>query len=124
MSSYLRHRRLDFPAANLLVQGIEQLLSRGGPGEGRPLVQRAAEESAGRGSLRTTRLKVTQSRSMRSMILGGPVGQFLDPGESAGGIFTVDRVVEVLPLAVAQLPPGQVVDAVDAALGTDAVRDV
>ena len=36
-------------------------------------------------------------------------------------IAAVDRVVEVFPLAVAELP-GEVVDAVDAALGAAAMR--
>ena len=55
------------------------------------------------------------------MISRGPVGHFLDRRLVLEEIAAVDGVVEVLPLAVAQLPR-QVVDAVDAALGADAVR--
>ena len=55
------------------------------------------------------------------MILGRPVGHFLDRRLMLQEVAAVDGVVEVQPLVVALLPR-QVVDAVDAALGADAVR--
>ena len=55
------------------------------------------------------------------MILRAPFGHFLDRRLMLQEVAAVDRVVEVQPLAVALLP-GDVVDAVDAALGANAVR--
>ena len=55
------------------------------------------------------------------MILRAPLGHFLDRRLMLQKVAAVDRVVEVQPLVVALLA-GEVVDAVDAALGADAVR--
>ena len=66
----LRHLAGHFPAADLLVQGVEQLLAGGGAGEGRAADRACRRSGAGRGSLRGVRLKVTPSRSIRSMIRG------------------------------------------------------
>ncbi len=52
---------------------------------------------------------------MRSMILRGPIGEFLDRRLVLEKVAAVDRVVKMLPLAVAQLPR-KVIDAIDAAL--------
>ncbi len=46
-----------------------------------------------------------------------PIGQFLDRRLVLQEIAAVDGVVEMFPLVVAELP-GEIVDAVDAALGT------
>ena len=55
------------------------------------------------------------------MTFGAQYGHLLDGRLVLQEIAAIDRVVEVLPLAVAQLPR-LIVAAVDAALGTDAVR--
>ena len=55
------------------------------------------------------------------MILRAPVGHFLDRRLMLQKVAAVDGVVEVQPLVVALLAR-EVVDAVDAALGADAVR--
>ena len=110
----------DFPAADLLVQGVDQLLAGRGPGEGRPLVERAAEAALVAKAL--GRAVEGHAQPVHEVDdLGGPVGQFLDRRLVLQEVAAVDGVVEVLPFAVAQLPR-QVVDAVDAALGADAMR--
>ena len=119
-NSYFVHLAGHFPAADLLVEGVEQLLAGGGPGEGRAVVERAAEaalvaKAFGR-AVEGHAQAVHQVDDPR-----GPVGHFLDRRLVLQEVAAVDRVVEVLPLVVAELP-GEVVDAVDAALGADAVR--
>ena len=116
----LGHLAGHVPAADLLVQGIEQLLAGGGPGEGRAAEERAAEaalvaESFGRAIERHAQ-PVHQVDDPR-----GPIGHFLDRRLVLQEIAAVDGVLEMLPLAVAELP-GEVVDAVDAALGAAAMR--
>ena len=118
--SYLRIVPGHFPAPHLLVQGVEQLLAGRGPGEGRPPEERAAEaaliaKALGRAVERHAQ-PVHQVDDPR-----GPVGQFLHRRLVLEEIAAVDGILEMLPRAVAQLP-GQIVDAVDPALGADAVR--
>ena len=55
------------------------------------------------------------------MIRGAPIAHFLHRRLMLQKVAAVNRVVEVLPLVVALLPR-QIVDAVDAPLGTNAVR--
>ena len=116
----LRHLAGDFPAADLLVERVEQLLAGGRSGEGRAAVERAAEpplvaKALGR-AIEGHAQPVHQVDDPRR-----PVGQFLDRRLVLEEIAAVDGVVEMLPLVVAELPR-EVVDAVDAALGADAVR--
>ena len=88
----------------------------------RPCAGRACRRSgAGRGNPRGVRLNVTPSRSIRSMIRGAQSTISLDRRLVLQEIAAVDGVLEMLPLAVAELP-GEVVDAVDAALGAAAMR--
>ena len=109
-----------FPAADLLVEGVEQLLAGSGPGEGRPPIERAAE---------TALVAKTFGRPVEGHPQAvhevddprRPIGQFLYRRLVLQKVAAVDGVFKMLPFAVAQLPR-QVVDAVDAALGADAMR--
>ena len=119
-NSYFVTLPRDFPAADLFVEGVEQLLAGGGAGKGRAAVERAAEaplvaKALGR-AVEGHAQPVHQVDDLRR-----PVGHFLDRRLVLEEIAAVDGVVKVLPLGVAQLPR-EVVDAVDAALGADAVR--
>ncbi len=108
------------PAADLVVERVEQLLAGGGAGEGRALEQRAAEAA-----LVAKALGRAIERDAETIHQvddpGGPFGHFLDRRLMLQEVAAVGRVVEVQPLAVALLQR-ELVDAVDAALGTDAVR--
>ena len=116
----LRDLAVDFPAADLLVEGIEQLLAGRRAGEGGALEQRAAEAAliakTFRRAIERHAQPVHQVDDPRP-----PLGHFLDGRLVLQKVAAVDRVVEVQPLAVALLA-GERVDAVDAALGADAVR--
>ena len=110
----------DFPAADLLVERVEQLLAGGRAGEGRAAVERAAEtplvaKAFGR-AVESDAQPVHQVDDLRR-----PVGQFLDRRLVLEEIAAIDGVVEMLPLVVAKLLR-EVVHAVDAALGAGAVR--
>ena len=92
----------DFPAADLLVQGVEQLLAGGGAGEGRALEQRAAEaaliaKALGR-AIEGDAQPVHQVDDLRP-----PLGHFLDRRLVLQKVAAVDGVVEVQPLVVALL---------------------
>ena len=111
---------LHFPAADLLVKRIEQLLAGGRPGEGRSLEERTAKppliaKTLGSAVERHAQT-VHQVDDPRA-----PIGHFLDRRLVLQEVAAVDRIVEMLPLVVALLPR-QGVDAVDAPLGADAVR--
>ena len=111
---------LDLVAANLLVKGVEQLLAGCGPSKARPLVERAAESpliaKAFRSAVEGHSQPVHQVNDPRS-----PVGHFFDRRLVLEKVAAVDGVVEVFPFRVSLLPRERV-DAVDATLGTDAVR--
>ena len=116
----LRDLAGHFPAAHLLVQRVEQLLAGGGAGKGGALEERAAEaaliaKAFGR-AIEGHAQAIHQVDDPRR-----PIGHFLDRRLMLQEVAAVDRVVEVLPLVVALLPR-EIVDAVDAALGADAVR--
>ena len=108
------------PAADLLVERVEQLLAGRGAGEGGALEERAAEAAliakAFRRAIERHAQAIHQVDDLRP-----PLGHFLDRRLMLQEVAAVDGVVEVQPLAVALLPR-DVVDAVDAALGADAVR--
>jgi hypothetical protein len=108
------------PAAHLLVERVQQLLPCRGAGEGRPLEQRAAKaaliaEALGR-TIERHAEAVHEIDDPRA-----PVAHFLDRRLMLQEVAPVDRIVEVLRLVVALLPR-EAVDAIDAALGADAVR--
>ena len=116
----LRHLAGHFPAPHLLVECVEQLLAGGGAGKSRAAIERAAK---------TALIAKTFGRAIEGHAqpvhqvddLRRPIGHFLDRRLMLEEIAAVDRVVEMFPLVVAQLP-GEIVDAVDAALGARAVR--
>ncbi len=115
----LPHRAPRLPAADLLVQSVKKLLTGGGAGKGGPRKERAAEpplvaETLGSPVERDPKAIHQVDDSWT------PLGHFLDGRLMAKKIAAVYRVVKVLPLGVAELAR-QVVDAVDAALGTHAM---
>src|SRR5690606_8557064 len=101
------------------VEGVEQLLAGGGAGKRRSLVQRSAEtatidEAFGR-AVKGYAEPIHQVDNFRR-----PVGHFLHGRLMLEEVAAIDGIIEMLPLAVAQLPR-LVVDAVDATLSTHAV---
>ena len=104
----------DFPAADLLVEGIKELLPGRGACESGALEQRAAEPAL---------VSITFGRTVEGNAepihqiddLGTPIAHFLDGGLMLKEIAAVNGVVKMFPLVVALLA-GEIVDAVDAAL--------
>ena len=108
------------PATDLFVEGVEQLLSGGGAGKRGPFVERAAEAAlVAKAFGRAIEGHAEPVHQVDDP--GSPVGHFLDGRLMLEEVAAVDGVVEVQLFAVALLA-SEVVDAVDAALGTDAVR--
>jgi hypothetical protein len=108
------------PAADLFVECVQELLARCCAGKCGALKQRAAESppieiALGRAIERHAQ-PVHQVDDFRP-----PIGHFFHRRLMLQKIAAIDRVVEVQPFVVALLPR-QVVDAVDAPLGTDTVR--
>ncbi len=106
-------------AADLLVEGVDQLLAGGRAREVGPLVERAAEEAevalAFGGAVEGHAHPVEEVDDLR-----GPVGHLVDRRLVGEEVAAVDRLVEVLELGVALLA-GHLVAGVDAALGADGV---
>ena len=115
----LRHLARDAPAADLLVQGVEQLLAGGGAGEGRAAIERAAEAAlvaeALAGAVERHPEPVQEVDDPR-----GPIDHFPHRRLMLEKLAAVDGVLEVFPFGVVELSR-EVVDAVDAALRTAAV---
>ena len=114
-----RDQPAHVPAADLLVERVEQLLAGGRAGEGGPFEERAAEAAlvaeAFLRAIEGDAEAVHQVDDLRAV-----VDHLLDGRLVLEEVAAVDGVVEVEPLAVALLA-GEVVDRVDAALGADAV---
>ena len=112
--SYIVTSPLDVPAADLLVERVEQLLAGRCAGEGGPFEERAAEAAlVAEAFLRAVERDaeaVHQVDDLRPL-----VDHLLDGRLVLQEVAAVDGVVEVEPLAVALLA-GEVVDRVDAAL--------
>ena len=103
-----------FPAPHLLVERVEQWLPVGRAGEGGAAKERAAEpplvaETLGRAVEGDAQPVQEVDDPVR------PISQFLDRRLVLQKIAAVNRVVEMLPLAVAELPR-EIIDAVDAPL--------
>src|SRR5690606_34002919 len=115
-----RHLAGDVPAADLFVEGIQQLLPGGRPGEGSSLVKGAPKAAlvakALGGAIEGNPQPVHQVDDSR-----GPVGHFLYGGLMLQKVAAVNGVEQVLRLAVSLLPRS-VVDAVDSPLRANAVR--
>ena len=114
------HFAFDFPAADLLIECVEQLLAGGRAGERGPFEERAAESALiaktfGR-AIEGDAEPVHQVDDSRT-----PVDHFLDRRLMVEEIAAVNRVVEMEPLGVALLPRERV-DAVDAPLSANAMR--
>src|SRR5262249_43449878 len=106
-----------FPAADLFVERVEQLLAGGRTGEGRALVERAAEAAAVEAAF--GRAIERHAEAIKQVDdLGAPVAHFLDGRLVIEEVAAVDRVVKMLVFVVA-LRAGDLVDAVDAALRAD-----
>ncbi len=117
--SYLVTLPSDFVAADLLVEGVEELLAGGGSGEGGAVVEGATEaaevEEAFGGAVEGDAHAVEQVDD------GGALrGHVLDGGLVGEEVAAVDGVVEVLEDVVALA--FEVLGGVDAALGADGVR--
>ena len=93
----------DFPAADLLVQCVEQLLPRRRAGKCRPLEERAAEPPL---VAKTLWRAIERNAQPIHEIddLGAPFGHFLDRRLMLQKISAVDRVIKVQPFVVALLP--------------------
>ena len=103
-----------FPAANLLVEGVEELLPGRRSGKGRAAIEGAAEaalvaEALGR-AVESNAEAIHEVDDPRR-----PIGHFLHGWLVLQEIAAVDGIFEVLPLIVAELA-GEIVDAVNAAL--------
>ena len=110
---------VGFVAADLLVEGVEQLLAGGGAGEGGAVVERAAEaaevEQAFGGAIEGHAHAVEQVDDG-----GGGFAHGFDGGLVGEEVAAVDGVVEVLVGGVAFAL--EIFCGVDAALGADGVR--
>ena len=108
---------LRFPTSNLLVQRVEQLLTRRRASECSTLVQRAAKTSAidvaFRCAIERDAQAIHQIDDLRR-----PVGHFLHGRLMVEKVTTVNRIVEVLPLVITLLTR-VVVDGVDSTLCTN-----
>ncbi len=102
------------PAADLFVEGIQQLLAGRGAGKRGSLKQSSAKSSL----VAKTFLRAVEWHAQAVHQVDDPrcpVGHFLDGRLMLQEVATVDRVVEVQVLAVALLA-GSIVDAIDSAL--------
>jgi hypothetical protein len=116
----LGHFARHAPTTHLLVQGIEQLLAGGRPGEGGAAEERAAEAAlvaeALVGAIEGHSQAVQQVDNSRR-----PGDHFLHRRLMLQKLAAVDGVVEMPRLVVAELA-GEVVDAIDAPLRTATMR--
>ena len=111
---------LDLEPPHLLIEGVEELLTGRGPGEGCPLVEGPTEAALIAESLRCPVERhaepVHEIDDPRA-----PVGHLLDRRLVLEEVTAVDGVVEMLPFGIPLLPR-EGVDAVDPPLSADAVR--
>ena len=113
-NSYLVTLPFGFPAAGLLVEGVEKLLAGGGAGEEGALEERAAEEA--QVALAFGRAVEGHAHAVEQVDdLRRPVAHLQHRRLVGQEVAAEDRLVEVHPLAVALLA-GDLVAGVDAAL--------
>ncbi len=115
----LLNQAFAFPAANLFIKGVKELLPGGGAGKGRTLEHGATEaalvtQAFGR-AIEGDSHAVKQVNN-----LGTPVAHFLDGWLMLKEVAAVDGVVQVEIFGIALLA-GQRVDGINATLRADAM---